>query len=76
MSIQQAEMAFESAYLRITGVAPFPWQRSLHDDWYSTGKVPACCAIPTGLGKTSVIAKELADCRSASPGGLMGLRPQ
>ncbi|MGH7440346.1 MAG: type I-G CRISPR-associated helicase/endonuclease Cas3g [Polyangiaceae bacterium] len=46
---------FEHVFERLTGSAPFPWQRALYDRFLS-GDVPASCAIPTGLGKTSVIA--------------------
>ena len=35
--------------------APFPWQQNLLRDFIS-GKIPSCLDIPTGLGKTSVMA--------------------
>jgi len=48
---------FERAFLALTGKAPFPWQQELfnrlvagEDNW------PRTCDIPTGLGKTAVIA--------------------
>jgi CRISPR-associated endonuclease/helicase Cas3 len=47
---------FADAFSALTGNEPFPWQRSLYDDWFSAGKFPATCNLPTGLGKTSVIA--------------------
>jgi len=35
---------------------PFPWQIELYNKWFSDGKFPSSCNLPTGLGKTSVIA--------------------
>lgn len=35
---------------------PFPWQMALYEDWFIEGKIPSSCNLPTGLGKTSVIA--------------------
>lgn len=39
----------------LTGKDPFPWQRDLYDR-FCADQLPARCDIPTGLGKTSVIA--------------------
>ena len=47
---------FEAAFSLLTGNKPFPWQRALYDDWFSVGRFPATCNLPTGLGKTSIIA--------------------
>lgn len=49
-------MNFEVAFKHLTGNPPFPWQESLYRDWFSLGKFPAACSLPTGLGKTSVVA--------------------
>lgn len=49
-------MEFNSTFEMLTGNLPFPWQRSLYDEWLSKGRIPSSCNIPTGLGKTSVIA--------------------
>ncbi|HUG70748.1 MAG TPA: type I-U CRISPR-associated helicase/endonuclease Cas3, partial [Pirellulaceae bacterium] len=49
-------MNFEDAFKHLTGNSPFPWQESLYRDWFSVGKLPATCCLPTGLGKTSVVA--------------------
>ncbi len=46
---------FDAVFARLTGNEPFPWQRALYERLLS-GDVPASCNIPTGLGKTSVIA--------------------
>jgi CRISPR-associated endonuclease/helicase Cas3 len=46
---------FERSFQTLTGHPPFPWQRALYDRFLD-GAVPAFCDIPTGLGKTSVVA--------------------
>ncbi|MBM3844398.1 MAG: type I-U CRISPR-associated helicase/endonuclease Cas3, partial [Verrucomicrobia bacterium] len=46
---------FPKVFEALTGAPPFPWQASLFDK-FSSGLVPASANIPTGLGKTSVIA--------------------
>jgi CRISPR-associated endonuclease/helicase Cas3 len=35
---------------------PFPWQIALYKDWFAEGDFPKSCNLPTGLGKTAVIA--------------------
>lgn len=47
---------FEEAFKILTEKKPFPWQRELYGKWFSDGKFPSSCNLPTGLGKTSVIA--------------------
>lgn len=47
---------FETAFKSLTGNPPFPWQRDLYDNWFSCGRFPDACTLPTGLGKTSVLA--------------------
>lgn len=49
-------MDFRHASERLTGSSPFPWQESLYRDWFSLGKFPDTCTLPTGLGKASVVA--------------------
>ncbi|HMP58470.1 MAG TPA: type I-U CRISPR-associated helicase/endonuclease Cas3 [Gemmatales bacterium] len=49
--------AFGSTFEHLTGHAPFPWQEKMYEhllagEWEKV----ACCNLPTGLGKTSVIA--------------------
>jgi CRISPR-associated endonuclease/helicase Cas3 len=51
-----SNIEFDSAFAILTGHAPFPWQRKLYTEWFSVGRIPASCNLPTGLGKTSVIA--------------------
>lgn len=50
------EIDFATGFEALTGNAPFPWQRDLYDGWFSRGEFPDACTLPTGLGKTSVIA--------------------
>src|SRR6185437_12222158 len=48
---------FEEVFKILTGTkGPFPWQRDLYERWFSNGKFPSSCNLPTGLGKTAVIA--------------------
>ena len=47
---------FEPTFEALTGKKPFPWQTALYENWFSQGKIPPAATLPTGLGKTSVIA--------------------
>ena len=47
---------FDPAFEALIGHPPFPWQRRLFDCWLSKGKLPPAVDIPTGLGKTAVMA--------------------
>ena len=47
---------FNCAFEALTGYQPFPWQRRLFDQWLSRGELPSAVDIPTGLGKTAVMA--------------------
>jgi CRISPR-associated endonuclease/helicase Cas3 len=47
---------FRSQFSALTGAKePFPWQEDLFARFVRC-EIPSCCDIPTGLGKTSVIA--------------------
>lgn len=47
---------FRECFSRLTGTkGPFPWQERLFSRFIA-GRIPNACDIPTGLGKTSVIA--------------------
>lgn len=48
-------MPFDAKFEALTGHAPFPWQCELFER-LTTDRIPAQCDLPTGLGKTSVIA--------------------
>ena len=46
---------FSDDFLRLTGHSPMRWQHRLFDQFVD-GKIPAALDLPTGLGKTSVMA--------------------
>ena len=46
---------FERAFLALTGDRPFPWQVALYER-FMDNDIPKACNLPTGLGKTSVVA--------------------
>ena len=48
-------LQFTSIFSLLTGHSPFPWQVKLFTR-LSAGEMPRHCDVPTGLGKTSVIA--------------------
>ena len=47
--------SFSKSFEQLTGNKPFPWQEALYS-LFSSGAFPSSCNIPTGLGKTSVLA--------------------
>ena len=51
-----ATFDFDRAFNALTGHEPFPWQRRIFVDWLAKGKLPSAVDIPTGLGKTAVMA--------------------
>lgn len=48
-------MNFEYFFKELTGHSPFPWHEALYK-CFIEGRIPKSCSIPTGLGKTNVIA--------------------
>ena len=46
---------FDETFLHLTGNPPFPWQRRLYEKWVLRD-FPKSCDLPTGAGKTSVVA--------------------
>lgn len=48
--------SFEARFKALTGYLPFPWQAELFGKWFARGMFPTSCNLPTGVGKTSVIA--------------------
>ena len=46
---------FDEIFRSLTGNPPFPWQRRLYEKWV-LGDFPKSCDLPTGAGKTSVVA--------------------
>ena len=51
-----APLDFGQCFQSLTGHPPFGWQRRLFEEWLSAGKLPWAVDIPTGLGKTAVMA--------------------
>jgi CRISPR-associated endonuclease/helicase Cas3 len=60
-------ISFDIAFKELTGNCPFPWQRDLYDYWFSKGEFPDACILPTGLGKTCVIAVWLIALANVKP---------
>lgn len=48
-------LVFESGFEALTGHVPMPWQRRLFTEFHA-GRIPDALDLPTGLGKTSVMA--------------------
>jgi CRISPR-associated endonuclease/helicase Cas3 len=48
--------SFEKQFNALTGFSPMPWQERLFREYLREGSIPTSCSIPTGLGKTSIIA--------------------
>jgi len=46
---------FSMTFAALTGVPPFPWQTTLYEHFIK-GDYPESASLPTGLGKTSIIA--------------------
>src|ERR1700674_4615108 len=53
-----SDLNFHTAFQALTENPPFPWQEALYERFLSdrVDNVPPSCNLPTGLGKTSVIA--------------------
>jgi CRISPR-associated endonuclease/helicase Cas3 len=49
------DIQFNSAFRDLTRNSPFPWQQALYERFVA-GDIPPSCNLPTGLGKTSVVA--------------------
>ena len=64
------DLDFDKTFLALTGNEPFPWQREMYDRMV-TGNPPKSCQIPTGLGKTSIMAIWLI-ARAKNPGPYRG----
>lgn len=47
--------SFNESFSALTGYEPMAWQTQLYERFVD-GHVPAVCDIPTGLGKTNVMA--------------------
>lgn len=47
---------FERGFQGLTGNRPFAWQTRLFEDYFKRSRIPLSLDVPTGLGKTSVMA--------------------
>ena len=47
---------FDLEFQALTGYMPMSWQRRLFAEYFEKGQLPATVDIPTGLGKTAIIA--------------------
>lgn len=57
MTVEKFEVNFD----RLTGNSQFLWQTRLYRDWFLHGNLPAAIVLPTGRGKTMVMAIPLRD---------------
>lgn len=48
--------SFRKDFEELMGFPPFEWQRCLFHDYFAKDNIPSALDIPTGLGKTSVMA--------------------
>lgn len=48
--------SFAELFRALTDYSPMPWQDNLYHEFFLKGQIPDYCNLPTGLGKTSVIA--------------------
>lgn len=49
-------MEFGSEFKKLAGFEPMRWQIRLYDEYFAKGALPSAVSIPTGLGKTAVMA--------------------
>lgn len=54
--VTNCDMEFDREFKTLTGNRPFPWQRRLFEKHFSCGALPSAVNIPTGLGKTAIMA--------------------
>lgn len=53
--VTRPALGFPRSFELLTGVPPFPWQERFYSDLIR-GRTPGVASIPTGLGKTSIVA--------------------
>jgi CRISPR-associated endonuclease/helicase Cas3 len=51
-----SDTTFKTRFKALTGHEPFPWQIELFEKWFVKGEFPHSCSLPTGLGKTLIVA--------------------
>jgi CRISPR-associated endonuclease/helicase Cas3 len=53
---QRDVTVFAEQFEALTGFKPMRWQQRLHDENFAKGALPSAVSVPTGLGKTAVMA--------------------
>ena len=53
---QRQAAVFSKQFEALTAFTPMRWQQRLHDEHFATGSLPSVVSVPTGLGKTAVMA--------------------
>jgi CRISPR-associated endonuclease/helicase Cas3 len=53
---QKEATVFSEQFKALTGFRPMRWQERLYDEYLVQGELPSAVSIPTGLGKTAVMA--------------------
>ena len=51
-----SDTTFKTRFKVLTGHEPFPWQIELFEKRFANGEFPHSCNLPTGLGKTLIVA--------------------
>jgi CRISPR-associated endonuclease/helicase Cas3 len=58
---------FRENFQALTGHEPYPWQERLYSNWLLQGKTPPGLGLPTGTGKTRLMALWLLALASGAP---------
>lgn len=70
LAIEGRTMDFKDTFKSLTGNPPFPWQEALYQRFIGEKpeEIPTSCSLPTGLGKTPIVAvwREAITCRPTS----------
>jgi CRISPR-associated endonuclease/helicase Cas3 len=53
---QRDVIVFAEQFEMLTGFEPMRWQQRLYDEHFANGALPSAVSVPTGLGKTAVMA--------------------
>ena len=53
---QRDVIVFAEQFEMLTGFEPMRWQQRLYDEHFAKGSLPSAVSVPTGLGKTAVMA--------------------
>ncbi len=54
--MELSDLDFQQSFKDLTGNAPLSWQTRLYEKWFAEGNLPSVIDVPTGLGKTMVMA--------------------